>query len=206
MPANGLRTTKVNYNRKTMSLNTEMFWTFAKIGTFTLGGGFAMVPLMESGIVDKKRWLTKEEFLDVIIVSQSSPGVFAVNMASHVGYKIGGKWGGVVGSLGVVMPSLVIILLIAMFFQQFKSIRWVEKIFMGIRPAVVALIAAPVFTMAKSAKLNKHNFWIPIVAALLIKCLGVSPIYIIIVPALAGFVYGRYKHKQAKQDNQQLKD
>ena len=71
-----------------MSLNTEMFLSFAKIGTFTLGGGFAMVPLMESEIVDKKHWLTKEEFLDIIIVSQSSPGVFAVNMASHVGYKV----------------------------------------------------------------------------------------------------------------------
>jgi len=189
-----------------MSLYTEMFLTFAKIGTFTLGGGFAMVPLMESEIVDKKHWLSKEEFLDVIIVSQSSPGVFAVNMASHVGYKISGKLGGVIGALGVVVPSVVIILLIAMFFQQFKTIKWVEKIFMGIRPAVVALIAAPVFTMAKSAKLNKYNFWIPIVAALLIKCFGVSPIYIIIVAAIAGFVYGRMKRKQAKNNNQRQKD
>ena len=190
-----------------MSLNTEMFLSFAKIGTFTLGGGFAMVPLMESEIVDKKHWLTKEEFLDVIIVSQTSPGVFAANMASHVGYKIGGKTGGVVATLGVVAPSVLMILLIAMFFQQFKSIKWVEKMFMGIRPAVVALIAAPVFTMAKSAHLNKYNFWIPIVAALLIKSFGVSPIYIILVAAIAGFVYGRYKRKQVKKKyNQPQKD
>lgn len=185
-----------------MSLYTEMFITFAKIGTFTLGGGFAMVPLMESEIVDRKHWLSKEEFLDVIIVSQSSPGVFAANMASHVGYKIGGKWGGVVGALGVAAPSIVIILLIAMFFQQFKSIKWVEKIFMGIRPAVVALIAAPVFSMAKSAKLNKYNIWIAIVAALLIRCFGVSPIFIIVVAAIAGFVYGRAKRKQQKREKQ----
>ena len=189
-----------------MSLNTEMFLSFAKIGTFTLGGGFAMVPLMESEIVDKKHWLTKEEFLDIIIVSQSSPGVFAVNMASHVGYKKGGKMSSVVAALGVVAPSVLIILLIAMFFQQFKSIRWVEKMFMGIRPAVVALIAAPVFTMAKSARLNKRNFWIPIVAALLIKCFGVSPIYVIVVAAIGGFVYGRYTRKQAKKNNQPQKD
>ena len=189
-----------------MSLNTEMFLSFAKIGTFTLGGGFAMVPLMESEIVDKRHWLTKEEFLDVIIVSQTSPGVFAANMASHVGYKIGGKTGGVVATLGVVVPSVLMILLIAMFFQQFKSIRWVEKMFMGIRPAVVALIAAPVFTMAKSARLNKRNLWIPVVAAVLIKCFDVSPIYIIFVAALSGFVYGRYKRKQEKKEDQPQKD
>ena len=184
----------------------ELFTIFSKVGLFTLGGGYAMVPLMEKEVVTDKQWLNHEEFLDILAVAQATPGLFALNIASHIGNKLKGVRGGIVASMGVAVPSIIIILLIAMFFQQFKTIKWVEKIFMGIRPAVVALIAAPVFTMAKSAKLNKYNFWIPIVAALLIKCFGVSPIYIIIVAAIAGFVYGRMKRKQAKNNNQRQKD
>lgn len=189
-----------------MSIYTEMFWTFSKIGAFTLGGGFAMVPLMENEIVDKKNWLTKDEFLDIITVAQASPGIFAVDMASHVGYKLKGKLGGVVGALGVICPSVIIILLIAMFFQQFKSIAWVEKIFMGIRPAVVALIAAPVFSMAKAAKLNLRNLWIPVLSAVLIKFFGVSPTYIILIAGLAGYFYGRYKNNKANIEKTSKKD
>lgn len=171
----------------------KMFITFAKIGTFTLGGGYAMVPIMEKEIVDKYGWLSREEFMDVLIVAQSTPGLFAINMASHIGNKTHGFVGGVIGTLGVAMPSIIIILLIAMFFQAFKGNIYVEKIFMGIRPAVVALIAAPCFSMARTAKINRHNVWIPIVACLLISLFDVSPIWIIIVAGLTGFIWGRIK-------------
>ena len=168
----------------------SMFLTFAKIGAFTLGGGYAMVPIMEKEIVDRKGWLTREEFMDILIVAQSTPGLFAINMASHIGNKARGVLGGVVGSLGVALPSIVVILLIAMFFRTFKDNIYIEKIFMGIRPAVVALIAAPCFSMARTAKISIYNLWIPIVACILITAFGVSPIWIILVAGLAGYVWG----------------
>ena len=177
-------------------LNTNllsMFLTFAKIGAFTLGGGYAMVPIMEREIVDRKSWLTREEFMDILIVAQSTPGLFAINMASHIGNKARGVVGGIVGSLGVALPSIVTILVIAMFFRAFKDNVYIEKVFMGIRPAVVALIAAPCFSMARTAKLTLTNLWIPVVACLLITLFGVSPIWIILVAGVAGFLWGKIK-------------
>ena len=156
-------------------MNKKLFLTFLKIGGFTIGGGMAMVPIMEADIVTKNKWLTKEEFLDILAVSQATPGLLAVDMASHIGYKIRGMKGAISASLGTILPSLVIILLIAFFFSTFKDNVWVEAIFKGIRPAVVALISLPVFSMAKSAKLTRSNLWIPVVSTILIwaRCLMV---------------------------------
>ena len=176
-----------------MGLNTEMFLTFAKIGSFTLGGGYAMVPIMEREIVDNKHWLEREEFMDILVVAQSTPGLFAIDMASHIGYKLKGLWGGILCALAVAVPSIVVILLIAIFFQSFKNNIYVEKFFMGARPCVVALILAPCFKMAKSAKINRFNCWIPIVCALLIAGFGVSPIWCILAAGIGGFLYGRFK-------------
>lgn len=164
----------------------DLFITFAKIGSFTFGGGYAMVPLMEKEIVTNRQWLSKEEFMDILVVAQSTPGLFAIDMASHIGYKLKGIKGGIVGALGVALPSILCILLIAIFFQAFKHNPYVERIFMGVRPCVVALILAPVFSMAKTAKLNKHNIWIPVVCTLLITAFGVSPIWCILAAGLGG--------------------
>ncbi len=152
-----------------------------------------MVPVMQKEIVEKKGWLASDEFMDILAVSQATPGLFAMNMASHIGYKLKGTLGGIVGALAVALPSIIAILLIAMFFQAFKDNIYVEKIFMGIRPAVVALIAAPCFSMARTAKINRYNIWIPVVAALLICAFGVSPIWVILAAGIGGFVYGRIK-------------
>lgn len=176
-----------------MGIYKEMFISFSKIGGFTLGGGYAMVPLMEKEVVDNKQWLDKEEFMDILVVAQSTPGLFAIDMASHIGYKLRGIKGGIVGALSVAAPSIVVILLIAMFFHAFNDNIYIEKIFRGIRPAVVALIAAPCFSMARTAKINRRNIWIPVVSALLISAFGVSPIYIILVAGLGGYIYGRSK-------------
>ncbi len=174
-----------------MSIYTEIFVTFAKIGSFTLGGGYAMVQMMEREVVDNKHWLSREEFLDTLVVAQSTPGLFAIDMASHVGLKLKGVKGGIVGALATALPSIVAILLIAIFFQAFKGNIYVEKIFMGVRPCVVALILTPCFSMAKKAKLNKRNWWIPIVCALLIVAFGVSPIWCILAAGVGGFIYGQ---------------
>ena len=169
----------------------KLFTTFFRIGLFTFGGGYAMIPLIENDVVERNGWLKKDEFLDLLAVAQSAPGVFAVNMAVFVGYKLRGKRGALAASFGCVLPSVVIILLIALFFRRFRHIEVVNNIFMGIRPVVVALIAVPVFNVARSAKLSWMTAWIPVLSALLIVQFGVSPIYVIIVAGVAGFIYGR---------------
>lgn len=177
-------------------MNRKLFLTFMKIGGFTLGGGPAMVPMMEQEVVNRYHWLTREEFLDILAVSQATPGIFAVDMASHIGYKLGGVRAGIAAALGVVAPSLVIILLIAIIFAQFRDNRWVEYFFRGVRPAVVALLAIPVFSMAKSARISWSNCWIPILSTLLIWLCGVSPAIIIAVAAVSGYLWGRWKVKR----------
>lgn len=179
-----------------MGIYTDLFATFCKIGSFTLGGGYAMVPVMEREIVEKKQWLTHEEFMDILVVAQSTPGIFAVDMASHIGYSKKGIAGGIVGALGVAVPSIAIILLIALLFNTFKDNIYVEKIFMGVRPCVVALILAPCFKMAKSIKINIYNCWVPLVCAALIAGFGVNPIWCIIVAGTTGFLVGHFGKKQ----------
>ena len=171
----------------------ELFWAFFKIGTFTIGGGYAMIPLMERELVDRKGWMSREEFLDQLALSQSMPGVLAVNMATGVGFRLRGFFGSVVAIAGNVMMPVLFILVLAMLFRQFRGNVWVERFFMGVRPAVVALIAAPVFHLAKSAKVGWSTCWIPLVSALLIWLLGVNPIIVILVAAVGGFLWGRVK-------------
>ena len=168
----------------------DSFKTFFKIGLFTLGGGYAMIPLIEAEVVDKHRWITKQEFVDLIAIAQSCPGVFAINMSIFIGYKLRRLRGAISCSLGTAMPSFLIILAIAMFFHQFQDNPIVASIFRGIRPAVVALIAVPTFNMARSAHLSLANCWIPVGGALLIWLLGVSPIYVILAAGIGGYVYG----------------
>ncbi len=182
-----------------MGINATLFVTFMKISGFTLGGGMAMVPMMQAEVVDHHKWLSQEEFMDILAVSQATPGIFAVDMASHIGYKLNGIRGGIIAALGNIVPSLVIILLIAIFFTTFNDNYWIEAIFKGIRPAVVALIAAPVFSMARRANINRHNVILPIASALLIWLFGVSPLWIIVGAALGGYCYGLYLKKGGKK-------
>ena len=165
------------------------FKTFFKIGAFTLGGGYAMIPIIEEEVVNKHKWATREEMLDLIAVAQSCPGVFAINISTFIGYKLRGKRGALCTTLGTALPSFIIILIIALFFHRFMDVPWMAAMFRGIRPAVVALIAAPTFTLAKNAKIGLSNCWIPIAAAMLIFAMGVNPIYILIAAGLGGYMY-----------------
>ena len=170
----------------------DLFRTFFKIGIFTLGGGYAMIPLIEEEVVNRHRWVSKEEMLDLIAIAQSCPGVFAINIAIFIGYKLHKTQGAIATAFGTALPSFLIILAIAIFFAAFKDNPVVAAIFRGIRPAVVALIAVPTFRMAQSAKIGWTNCWIPIVSAIAIWLLGVSPIYIILIAGLGGYLYGMY--------------
>lgn len=179
------------------NLYLKLFCSFFKIGAFTFGGGWAMVSLLEKDIVDKNKWLKKEEFLDQLAIAQSLPGILAVNVAIGVGYKLSKIKGSCMAALGTVLPSFIIILAIAMFLtpETIKGNETLTHIFMGIRPAVVALILAPVFTTAKSAKINKKNFYIPIAIAFLIWSnlpIVSSPIFFIVIGGAIGyFLYAR---------------
>lgn len=150
-----------------------------------------MIPLIQRDVVERNGWIGKEEFIDLLAVAQSAPGVFAVNMAVFIGNKMRGLGGALSAAFGCVLPSVVIILLIALFFRQFRHIEVVNNAFMGIRPVVVALIAVPVFNLARSAELGWGTAWIPVLSALLIVAFGVSPVYVIIVAGLAGFLWGK---------------
>lgn len=176
-----------------MAKYCDIFLSFFRVGTFTVGGGYAMIPLMQREIVDKHHWLEEEAFLDQVALSQALPGVFAVNMAAMTGYRLRGIRGAAVAITGNILMPVVFILSLAIFFRSFRDNIYVERIFMGLRPAVVALIAAPVFTMARSAKVTWSNVWIPVVCTLLIWLLGVSPVFVVLAAALGGFLYGKYR-------------
>lgn len=176
----------------------QLFWSFFKIGTFTIGGGYAMIPLMEKELVARHQWISKEDFLDILSLSQAMPGVFAVNMATNIGYRLRGMRGALISVLGNILMPILMILALALFFRYFSNNEIIESIFKGIRPAVVALIAAPVFTMLRTAGISWRNIWIPIVAAILIWIWGASPILVILIAAAAGFIYGKWIKKTPK--------
>ncbi len=145
-----------------------------------------MIPLMQREVVERHGWLTEEEFMDQMSLSQVMPGAFAVNMATAIGYRQAGWIGGLSAVVGNVAMPICVIVLLAMFFRCFRDNSVVEHIFMGVRPAVVALIAAPVVKMARSAGLTWRNAWMPVTAALLIWLWGVSPIVILLAAAVGG--------------------
>lgn len=169
-----------------MLRNLQLFFVFAKIGMFTLGGGYAMLPLIEREIVSRKGWIDEPEFVDLVAIAQSSPGILAVNVAIFVGNKIGGILGCISSVLGAVLPSFLMIVLIASFFHDYQSNVFVSRIFKGVRPAVVALIAVPVFTLAKSAKINRKTIFITLLVVALVGYLKLSPAYIILFLILCG--------------------
>ena len=158
----------------------QLFLTYLKIGTFTIGGGYVMLPLIQREVVNNKGWIDEDEFLNMIALAQAAPGLIAVNSAIFIGWRVGG-WRGVAGAvLGAVLPSFLIILAIAMVFAEWKELPAVEAAFKGIRPAVVALIAAPLYKLSKSAKIGGWTLLIPVAAAALIWLGQVNPVWVIL--------------------------
>ncbi|HJG89256.1 chromate transporter [Barnesiella viscericola] len=170
----------------------QLFSSFLKIGAFTFGGGWAMIPLIEREVVDKKQWIKREDFIDALAIAQSLPGVLAVNISILVGNKLRGLKGSLAATLGTILPSFLIILAIAIWFVQVYDNPVIERIFKGIRPAVVALIVSPVLTTAKTARINLKTVIIPIVVALAIWLGGISPIWFVLLGGIGGIVY--YNH------------
>ena len=176
----------------------QLFWSFFKIGAFTLGGGYAMISLFQREVVVKKQWIEEKEFLELLAIAQSSPGPIALNTAIFTGYKTKGVLGSLVAGLGMAIPSFVAILLIVYFFTDYKEQPGVERVFKGIRPAVVALIVAPLWKMGKSVKISLKTIWIPAGVIVLIAIASISPVYIIlgtIVIALCTAIWERKRWK-----------
>ena len=179
----------------------RLFCAFFKIGAFTFGGGWAMISIIEREIVDKNGWIAREDFLDLLAVAQSLPGILAVNIATTIGDSLRGWRGSAVAAIGTILPSFLIILAIAVFLtpDMIKNNHTVSAIFMGIRPAVVALIIAPVISAAKAARLNRITIGIPVVTALMISLnLGwvSNPILYILLGAAGGLVWWKLNKKQ----------
>lgn len=159
-----------------------------------------MIPLIQREVVDRQHWIDEEEFLNMIALAQAAPGIIAVNSAIFIGWRCGG-WRGTAGAvLGAILPSFCIILALAMAFRNYQNLPAVEAVFKGIRPAVVALIAAPLLKMAKSAKITWATAAIPVAAALLIWLVDLSPVWIIFITIVAtlAFTWLREHKKAAK--------
>lgn len=178
----------------------QMVKTFFLIGGFTFGGGQAMIQLIRAEVVDKHHWLEDKEFLDLFAMAQSLPGVLAVNISIFIGYRIQGVLGAVVCAIACTFPSFVLILIIAIYAHSFKGNPVVEAVFKGIRPVVVSLIAAPAITIWKALGLGWKWLWIPIASALSVWLIGISPVTIILVSALLGWMYTLYISKKGKTE------
>ena len=179
-----------------MKVYLELFWIFFKIGTFTLGGGYAMVPLIQDEIVNKKKWIEEEEFIKLLALAQSSPGALAVNVSVFVGYKMKRGLGLITTVLGATLPSFIIILVIAALFSNIQNNVYVIKAFKAIRPMVVALIAASVYTIGKSAKINRKTLWLVILVAVLVSFVKFPPVLMIILGAVLGNVWMIWRNKK----------
>lgn len=191
--------------QKQSGIYWQLFACFFKIGAFTFGGGWAMISIIEREIVDKHHWIEKDEFLDLLAIAQSLPGILAVNIATAVGDKLRGARGSILASAGTILPSFLIILAIAIFLtpDMIKNNHTISAIFMGIRPAVVALIIAPVLTSARAAHLGWKTVWIPLVVAFMISIdIGFisNPILYIILGAVGGYLcWAIPRHRLKKQ-------
>lgn len=174
-----------------------LFISFSKIGVCTFGGGFAMIPIIEREIVEHRKWIEKSQFLELLTLAQTAPGPLALNTAVFVGYKICGFRGALISICGIVIPSFIIILIIAIFFTSIKDNKTVIAAFKGIRPAVVALILTPILGLVKG--MEYYKIAIAIAAALAVWLLGISPIAFIVLGAVVGILHVWYINKKVQQ-------
>ena len=174
----------------------EILKSFLKIGAFTFGGGYAMIPIIQYEVVNRRRWLSEQEFVELLTIAQAAPGPISLNTAVFVGYKCKGYKGALAAIMGVVIPSFVIILLVAMFFHTMRDNHWVDAAFKGMRPAVVALIVAPIVGLAKGL----HWVLISVAAAtaLAVWYFGFSPVWLLIAGAIGGALWVAKRGEELK--------
>lgn len=172
-----------------------MFGSFFKIGLFTFGGGYAMVPIIQREVIDRRGWVDRDEFVELLTLAQSAPGPIALNTSVFVGYKMRGYAGALAALLGVVVPAFTVILLVAIYFSQIRDNEYINAAFKGMRPAVVALIISPIVSLSRG--MGAWKYALAAVVALFVWWSGVSPIWLIVAAAVAGVaieLYNSHKH------------
>lgn len=167
----------------------DIFWSFFQIGALTFGGGYAMLPMIQKEIVDKRQWATNEEIIDYFAIGQLTPGVIAVNTATFIGYKTKSVLGGIIATLGVITPSIIIITIIAAFLKNFMSYEIVQHAFSGIRVAVCVLISLAILKLSKSNIKNKTGLLIALIVFLLVTFTNISSVYVIIGAIIFGLFW-----------------
>ncbi len=177
-----------NMNKISFKELIELFFVFAKIGGTTFGGGYAMLPILQSEIVDKRSWATEEELMDYYAIGQCTPGVIAVNTATFIGYKFAGVVGGIIATLGVVFPSIVIITVIAAFLRNFAELEFVKHAFNGIRACVCVLIFDSIIKLGKKSIVDKRCVVIYLVILGLSLFTSLSPILLVVIAGIAGII------------------
>ena len=166
----------------------KLFFTFFKIGLFTFGGGYAMIPLIHKEAVETHQWIDDKEILDILAIAESTPGPMAINSATFVGYKVGGAWGSFFATLGVVIPSFFIILFISLFYQSFRENEWVNYAFMGIRAGVAVLLINATIRLSKALHANIFNIVLIVLAFIATVFFDISVIMIIFAAAIVGVI------------------
>lgn len=180
----------------------ELFLVFFKIGAFTIGGGYVMVPLIKEALVEKKKWLSDEEFVDALAIAQSTPGILAVNTAIITGQKIAGPFGTVAGTLGAVLPSFLMILALATSLSGLRDSKIFSSFFYGVKPVTVALILLSVIKISKSSKITLKTAFIPIGVGFIVAYTFISPIIIIITAMILGNIYFKIKDDKENADKE----
>ena len=177
----------------------DLYLTFARIGVCTFGGGYAMLPILQREVVEKRHWATEDELMDYYAISQCTPGVIAVNIgtSTFIGYKTHGILGGIAATAGMITPSLIIITIIAAFIQQFAHLAVVQHAFAGIRIAVCALVLQSVWKMAKKGVVDVPTSVILLVTFVAVAFFGVSPVVMVVIAAAAGIIIGMIRRKRA---------
>lgn len=185
-------------NKSDKGILLSLFVTFLKIGAFTFGGGYAMIPLIQREAVEKNKWISDEDILEIVAIAESTPGPIAINAGTFVGYRIAGFWGAAAATCGVVLPSFLIISLISLVLDKFSELRAVKYAFRGIRAGVLALIAKALITMFKKSKKSLPAYIIMAVSFVLAAVLKVDVIFVIIGCAAFGLIWSLMARRAGK--------
>ncbi|WP_053955965.1 chromate transporter [Inediibacterium massiliense] len=171
-----------------MEVILKIFFTFMKIGAFSFGGGLAMLPFIEKEIVYHHHWITSEEFVDIIAIAQMTPGPIAINSSTFVGYKVDGIIGAMVGSIGIVIPSFILIMILAKYFSNMKDNKSTKAVFKGIRPAVLGLILSAAISVGKTSLVDIKSICIAMIVLFSLKRVNIHPILAIVLAGIMGAI------------------
>lgn len=182
-----------------MSISYETFLIFLRSTLVSVGNSYAAVAPVREAVVSRHGWMSDDEFAADLALAQAMPGVFAFNFGAHIGRRVGGWRGSVAALLGTLLPVFVILLVVSFFFFNLREHAAVRSFLQGVRPAVVALVVLPCIRLGRSSRITLSNVWLPVMAALLVGLMGLSPVWLVLAVAFFGYLYGRYVRPADRQ-------